>query len=93
MSDSLASFAALFRAVLMLHGEDAPVTKPECVRATARRFRLDLEPFEKIFAFRSSDYLPPSEKEANDIFGAYMTQLDRVIQVVDEFDETKYREK
>jgi len=40
MSDSLASFAALFRAVLMLHGEDAPVPKPECVRATARRFRL-----------------------------------------------------
>jgi len=31
MSDSLASFAALFRAVLMLHGEDAPVAKPECV--------------------------------------------------------------
>ena len=93
MSDSLASFAALFRAVLMLHGEDAPVAKPECVRATARRFGLDREPFEKIFAFRSSDYLPPSEKETNDIFGAYMMQLDRVIQVVDEFDETKYREK
>src|SRR5229473_3062520 len=67
MSDSLASFAALFRAVLILHGEDAPVAKPECVRATARRFRLDPEPFEKIFAFRASDYLPPTEKEANDI--------------------------
>jgi hypothetical protein len=93
MSDSLASFAALFRAVLMLHGEDAPVAKPECVRATARRFGLDLEPFEKIFAFRSSDYLPPSEKEANDIFGAYMTQLDRVIQVVDDFEQPKYQEK
>jgi hypothetical protein len=93
MSDSLASFAALFRAVLMLHGEDAPVAKPECVRATARRFGLDVEPFEQIFAFRSSDYLPPSEKEANDIFGAYMTQLDRVIQVVDDFEEPKYQEK
>src|SRR6267378_4941664 len=34
MRDSLASFAALFRAVLMLHGEDAPVAKPECVRVT-----------------------------------------------------------
>jgi hypothetical protein len=85
MSDSLASFAALFRAVLILHGEDAPVPKPECVRATVRRFGLDAEPFEKIFEFRASDYLPPTEKEANDIFAAYMTQLERVIYVVDVF--------
>jgi predicted nucleotidyltransferase len=92
MSDSLASFAALFRAVLILHGEDAPVAKPDCVRATVRRFGLDPEPFEKIFAFRSSDYLPPTEKEANDIFAAYMIQIDRVIQVVDEFDRGKNQE-
>jgi hypothetical protein len=85
MSDSLASFAALFRAVLLLHGEQAPVGKPDCVRATVRRFQLDADPFEKIFALRSSDYLPPNEKEANDIFAAYLTQLDRVIQVVDDF--------
>jgi hypothetical protein len=87
MSDSLASFAALFRAVLMLHGENAPVGKPECVRATVRRFRLNAAPFEKIFEFRTAGYLPPSEKEANDIFAAYMDQIDRVIQVVDEFDQ------
>src|SRR5678816_2323718 len=72
MSDSLSSFAALFRAVLMLHGETAPVAKPDCVRATVRRFQLDADPFEKIFAFRSSDYLPPTEKEANNIFAAYL---------------------
>src|SRR2546430_17035928 len=65
MSDSLASFAALFRAVLLLHGEQAPVAKPDCVRATVRRFGLDAEPFEKIFAFRATNYLPPTEKEAN----------------------------
>jgi hypothetical protein len=85
MSDSLASFAALFRAVLMLHGEEAPVAKPECVRATVRRFALDPTPFEKIFTFRATDDSPPAEKEANEIFGAYMEQIDRVIQVVDEF--------
>jgi len=77
----------------MLHGEEAPVAKPDCVRVTASRFGLDPDPFEKIFAFRSSDYLPPSEKEANDIFGTYMTQIERVVQVVDEFDEAKYQEK
>ncbi len=85
MSDSLASFAALFRAVLILYGEEAPVAKPDCVRATARRFGLQIEPFEKIFAFRSSAYLPPTEKEANYIFAAYMTKIDGVIQAVDEF--------
>lgn len=89
MSDSLASFAALFRAVLMLHGEDAPVAKPDCVRATIERFRLDPKPFEKIFALRASDYLAPTEKEANDIFGAYLEQIDRIIQVVDEFDQAR----
>src|SRR5258707_10788152 len=52
MSDSLASFAALFRAVLIRHGEEAPVAKPDCVRATVRRFGLEPAPFEKIFAFR-----------------------------------------
>src|SRR5918999_2000811 len=31
MSDSLSSFAALFRAVLLLHGHEAPVSKPDCV--------------------------------------------------------------
>jgi hypothetical protein len=94
MSDSLASFAALFRAVLMLYGEEAPVAKPDCVRATARRFGLDPEPFETIFAFRATDYLPPNEKEANDIFAAYLTQIDRVIQVVDDFatDQGKQQE-
>jgi len=89
MSDSLASFAALFRAVLILYGEEAPVAKPDCVRVTARRFGLDSDPFEKIFAFRASEYVPPSEKEANDIFAAYMEQIDRVIQVVDEFPQAE----
>jgi hypothetical protein len=89
MSDSLSSFAALFRAVLILYGEDAPVAKPDCVRATVRRFGLNGEPFERIFEFRASDYLPPNEKEANEIFAAYMEQLQQVVEVVDEFDRAK----
>lgn len=85
MSDSLASFAALFRAVLILHGQEAPVAKPDCVRATVRQFGLDGDSFERIFAFRAGGDLPPTESQANDIFAAYLEQLDRVIQVVDEF--------
>src|ERR1044071_5140948 len=53
MSDSLASFAALFRAVLMLHGYEAPVSKPDVVRATATLLRLDPKPFERLFSFSS----------------------------------------
>src|ERR1051325_680632 len=50
MSDSLSSFAALFRAVLLLHEQEAPVAKPDVVRATARLLKLDPAPFERIFA-------------------------------------------
>jgi hypothetical protein len=92
MSDSLASFASLFRAVLTLYGEEPPIAKPDTVRAAVRRFQLDPDPFEKIFAFRASDYVPPSENEANDIFGAYMEQIDRVIQLVDEFPPSEIQE-
>ena len=83
MNDSLSSFAALFRAVLMLHGEEAPVSKPDCVRATAKLLRLDPTPFERIFEFRSGGNLPTSEKDANDLFGAYLLQIEQVVEAVD----------
>src|ERR687886_1088249 len=47
MSDSLASFAALFAPVLLLMGEEPPVGKPDCVRAIVRLLKLDPEPFER----------------------------------------------
>jgi predicted nucleotidyltransferase len=84
MSDSLASFAALFRAVLLLHGVQAPVAKPDCVRTTVRLLNLDDQPFEKIFAMRASGELPATEQEANELFAAYMSQIERVVEAVDE---------
>lgn len=83
MGDSLASFAALFRPVLMLHGVEPPVAKPECVRATVRLLGLDAEPFEQIFALRASEDVLLTEVEANDLFAAYLEQIERVIQAVD----------
>src|SRR5213080_4394410 len=82
MSDSLASFAALFRAVLLLKGMEPPVAKPDCVRMTVQILNLDGEPFERIFAIRSDDALPLNEVDANQLFGDYMTQIERVIQTV-----------
>jgi len=83
MNDSLSSFAALFRAVLILFGEEAPVSKPDCVRATAKLLRLDPTPFERIFQFRSGGNLPSSEKETNDLFGTYLFQIEQVVEAVD----------
>ena len=84
MSDSLSSFAALFRAVLLLFGEEAPVSKVDCVRATTRRLKLDATPFEKVFELRNDGNLPSSETEANDLFAAYMFQIEHVVEAVDE---------
>ena len=84
MTDSLSSFAALFRAVLMLHNQPAPVSKPECVRETVKLLKLDSTPFEQIFEFRSGNALPDSEKEANDIFGKYLNEIEKVTEAVDE---------
>lgn len=86
MSESLSTFAELFRAVLILYGEQPPVAKPDTVRATVQRFKLNPVPFEKIFAFRASDYVPSSDQEVNEIFAEYMVQLQNVIEAVDEFD-------
>ena len=89
LGDSLASFAALFRPVLMLHGQEPPVAKPECVRATVRLLGLDSEPFEQSFALRASEDVLLTEVEANDLFASYMEQIDRVIQAVDNLEKRK----
>jgi predicted nucleotidyltransferase len=83
MSDSLASFAALFRPVMILMGEEPPVGKPDCVRATVKLLKLDGEPFEQIFELRANDETSLTEVEANELFAAYMAQIERVIEAVD----------
>jgi len=84
MGDSLTSFAALFRALLLLFGEEAPVAKTDVVRATARLLKLDAAPFERIFDIRGAGSLPTSDKEANELFAAYMFQIGQVVEAVDE---------
>jgi predicted nucleotidyltransferase len=85
MSDSLTSFAALFAPVLMLHGEpDPPSLKREIVSATARRLGIDAAPFERVFALRERGAPQPSEREAHELFAAYLAEIERVIEAVDE---------
>jgi predicted nucleotidyltransferase len=83
MSDSLASFAALFRPVLMLHGKEPPIAKPEVVRALVKLLGLDGDAFEQIFNLRASGEILLTDVEANDLFGAYLQQIERVIETVD----------
>jgi hypothetical protein len=72
---------------LILHGQEPPVGKAESVRATARLLALDESPFERIFELRSKTAAKLSETEANTVFSAYMTQIERVIEAVDEIDK------
>ncbi len=83
MSDSLTSFAVLFAAVLMLKGVEPPVLKRDCVRATVRLLKIDGEPFERIFELRERTLKPLTDTEANNLFAAYIGQIERVIEAVD----------
>lgn len=83
MGDSLASFAALFRAVLILLGQEPPVAKEESTRAIVKALQLDGTTFERIFELRAGKGPVLNETEANNLFSAYMTEIERVIEAVD----------
>lgn len=83
MTNSLKSFAALFRAVLLLKGIDAPINKHESTQLLVKELNLNATPFEKIFEMREKDLPPKSEKEANDIFTEYLAEIEKVIDFVD----------
>lgn len=84
MNDSIASFAALFAPVLILRGVEPPIVKRDCVRATVNLLKLDGEPFERIFDMREMSVQPLNEPEAHDLFAAYLAQIERVIEAVDQ---------
>ncbi len=89
MAESLSSFVALFRAVLLIHGFAPPTAKQEIVQATVRHLKLNGEPFEKIFAIRennSSKML--DETTANQLFADYLREIERVIEAVDKMEKS-----
>jgi len=89
MAESLSSFVALFRAVLLIHGCEPPIAKHELVAATVRQLKLDGEPFEKIFAIReNSSSKMLDEQSANQLFADYMHEIERVIEAVDNLEKS-----
>lgn len=84
MADSLSSFAALFRAVLIINGLTPPNTKPEIVALTVKHLGIDGSPFEKIFDIRENILtVNLDDVGANRLFGEYMEQIEKVIDAVD----------
>lgn len=84
MAESLSSFSALFRAVLILKGIEPPTTKREIVALTTQHIGIDGAPFEKIFNIRENiSTATLDEISANTLFGEYMEQIENVITAVD----------
>ncbi len=86
MRDSVSSFAALFRAVLILHGAPPPISKRDAVKATADVLGLDLSSFDQILESAAKEQARLNLDEANELFANYLTQIQRVIDAVDQID-------
>ena len=82
MVESLNNFAVLFRHVLSMLGKPASFNKRECAMQLAAELNLDAKVFERIY-----EYAPDKEvwleHETNETFGKYLTQIEKVIEVVD----------
>jgi len=89
MAESLSSFVALFRAVLLIHNFEPPVAKHEIVDAIVRQLKIDGKPFEKIFAIRENNSSKTlDEISANQLFADYMREIENVIEAVDKVRES-----
>jgi predicted nucleotidyltransferase len=85
LADSVSSFAALCAPVLMLHGEpEPPARKRDLVRAAARRLALDATPFERVFDLRETGDRSLSERDAHELFTAYLALVEQITESVDE---------
>ena len=89
MAESLSSFVALFRAVLLIHGFEPPVTKHEIVALTAENLKIDGRPFVEIFNIRENNFAKTlDEISANQLFADYLEQIENVIEAVDKLEKS-----
>ena len=89
MSDSLVSFATLFRAVLLLHNVEPALAKRDVTEQLTRHLRIDGAPFEKIFEMREKkNYTTFDEVSANRLFSDYLERIENVIEAVDHLEKS-----
>jgi predicted nucleotidyltransferase len=85
MADSLVSFIALFRGVLMLRDLEPPVNRHAALALAIETLELNGQPFEKIFNLRRDNLAGKmDEAESNRLFAEYLGQIERVIETVDQ---------
>ena len=84
MSESLVSFIALFRGVLMIMGSEPPIDRHGTLALTVEKLNLNGRPFETIYNIRQNNLgAAMTDVEANRLFADYMHELERVIEAVD----------
>ena len=89
MTESLSSFAALFRAVLILHGALPPVSKRDAIEATSRVLGLDVSPFDQILELTEQRKTRLTKSDAENLFGKYLAEIQRVIDAVDQIERNQ----
>lgn len=80
--ESLGTFAKLFRFAMRLTGGPDAAGRRESVRAAVAHFGLDAAPFDRILAALDAGR-PMAEADAHETFGAYLEQIQRVVDAVD----------
>ena len=89
MTDSLSSFAALFRAVLILHGAPPPVSKRDVLQTTARVLGLEVSPFNQILELTEQKKTRLTKSDTENLFGNYLAEIQRVIDAVDQIERNQ----
>ena len=84
MAESIANFAVLFGAVLMLKGVDVPTGKREIIALLAEQMGINGSPFEKVLNIRENNFSGRlDEVTSNQLFTEYLEEIEKVIEGVD----------
>ena len=84
--DSISTFCALFRHVLILHGENAPSTKREVIAAASQKFQFDAAPFVTLLDVRDGR-TKPREMDPVALLSAYLKGIGVVVEAVDRLEK------
>ena len=82
MTDSVSTFATLFRHVLLLSGTEAPLKKREIFRAAEARFGIASAPFETLLEVRDNQRRL-ADPEIRSVFEEYLRQITKAAEHID----------
>ncbi len=88
LSDSLPSFATLFRHAALLAGGTPHMTKLEAIREASKRLGIEAAPFEQIITVRNGEKRL-ADGEITPLFEAYLREIDKAARFVDRLDRER----